>query len=268
MNWFQNLNPFFQSLIAGSFTWGITALGSAIVCFFKEVNKTILNFMLGLSSGIMISASFWSLLLPALNLAKQAKYTPWLLPSIGFLIGGFFVLYTDKFLHKILERKISINKRFSSFKSFKKSLLLILAITLHNIPEGMVIGVAFASVSLGIQDVTLTSAMLLSLAIGIQNFPEGAAVSLPLRREGLGRFDSFMFGQSSAIVEPISAVIGVFLVSLMQSVLPFLLAFAAGAMIIVVARELLPESIQEDKNLSTIGVIFGFTLMMVLDVLF
>jgi len=266
MNWFSDLNPLFQSLIAGLFTWGITALGALTVCFFKKINKKLLDILLGLSSGIMISASFWSLLLPSLDLAKETQSLPWLLPSIGFLTGGVFVLFIDKFLGKFLEKKTFNSSR--SEKSFKKTILLILAITIHNIPEGMVIGVAFAGISLGIPEATLTSAMLLSLAIGLQNFPEGAAVSLPLRQEGYSRLGSFMIGQSSALVEPLSAVLGVLLTVFMRNILPFLLTFAAGAMIIVVICELLPESIQENKSLTTIGVLIGFTLMMILDVLF
>ena len=171
----------------------------------------------------MIAASFWSLLLPALELAKDLNYIEWLLPAMGFLIGGFFVLCTDKFLDKLLEN----NTNMKNSESLKRSILLVLAITVHNIPEGMIIGVAFAGVALGIPGMTIVSAILLSIGIGLQNFPEGAAVSLPLRREGYSVLKSFMFGQSSALVEPIFAVIGVVLVLLMRNILPFLLSFAA-----------------------------------------
>ena len=199
MDWFDNLNPVIQALIATIFTWGVTALGAVTVCFFKKVNKKILNTILGFSAGVMIAASFWSL-------------------------------------------------------------------TIHNIPEGMAIGVAFGGMANGTPGMSLVAAIMLAVGIGIQNFPEGAAVSLPLRNEGFSRFKSFMWGQASGLVEPIAAVIGVILVLTIRSILPFLLAFAAGAMIAVAARELLPESIQENKNLATLGLITGFVLMMVLDV--
>lgn len=262
MNWFENLNPIYQALIAGMFTWSITALGALIVCFFKEMNKKILDTILGFSAGVMIAASFWSLISPALDLSKELGYIEWLLPAIGFIIGGMFVLLSEKFLDKIL--KVKTNNRSTS--SLKRSILLISAITIHNIPEGMAVGVAFGGIASGIPGMTLVGAIMLAVGIGIQNFPEGAAVSLPLRNEGFSRFKSFMYGQGSALVEPISAVIGVVLVMSIRSMLPFLLSFAAGAMIVVAARELLPEAVKENKNLATLGLIAGFVLMMVLDV--
>ena len=262
MNWFENLNPVIQALIASIFTWGVTALGSLVVCFFKEVNKKILNTILGFSAGVMIASSFWSLLAPSIELSGELGYIAWALPAIGFSIGAMFVLLSDKFLDRALKNKE--NLRGSA--SLKKSILLISAITIHNIPEGMSIGVAFGGIASGVPGVTSIGALMLALGIGIQNFPEGAAVSLPLRNEGFSRFKSFMFGQGSAIVEPIAAVIGAVLVIMMRSILPVLLSFAAGAMIAVAARELLPESIIENKNLATLGLILGFTLMMILDV--
>lgn len=264
MTWFEHLNPIIQSLLATSFTWGVTALGAMTVCFFKTVNKKILDTILGFSSGVMIAASFWSLLLPSLSLSSELGYIQWLLPALGFSAGGLFVLFSDKFLDKILEN----NKNTRNLGSLKRSIVLITAITIHNIPEGMSIGVAFGGVMLGIPSMTIISAIMLSIGIGLQNFPEGAAVSLPLRREGFSRLNAFLFGQASALVEPIASIMGVVLVLLMRSILPFLLAFAAGAMIIVVARELLPESIEENKNLATIGLMVGFLLMMMLDVAF
>ena len=262
MNWFENLNPVIQALIASIFTWGVTALGSLVVCFFKEVNKKILNTILGFSAGVMIASSFWSLLAPSIELSGELGYIAWALPAIGFSIGAMFVLLSDKFLDRALKNKEDLR----GSESLKKSILLISAITIHNIPEGMSIGVAFGGIASGVPGVTSIGALMLALAIGIQNFPEGAAVSLPLRNEGFSRFKSFMFGQGSAIVEPIAAVIGAVLVIMMRSILPVLLSFAAGAMIAVAARELLPESIIENKNLATLGLIFGFTLMMILDV--
>ena len=209
----------------------------------------------------MIAASFWSLLLPSIELSEELGYIAWGLPALGFILGGLFVLLSDKFLDKTLSDKNSIKK-----DSLKRSILLVSAITLHNIPEGMSIGVAFGGISSGVSGMTLIGAIMLAIGIGIQNFPEGAAVSLPLRKEGFSRKKSFFIGQASALVEPISAVIGVILVLAVRSILPILLSFAAGAMITVAARELLPESISENKNLSTLGLISGFVLMMVLDV--
>lgn len=262
MSWFESLSPLIQALIATIFTWAITALGSLVVCFFKKINRKILDTTLGFSAGVMIAASFWSLLSPALDLSGELGYIQWLLPALGFIVGGLFVLFSDKFLDKVLKNK----KNISNAHSLKKSILLISAITIHNIPEGMSIGVAFGGIASGIPGMSVISAIMLAIGIGIQNFPEGAAVSLPLRNEGLSRKKCFLFGQASALVEPIAAVIGVVLVLYIRSILPFLLAFAAGAMIIVAARELLPESVKENKNLSTIGLVIGFVIMMVLDV--
>lgn len=262
MNWFENLSPVIQALIATTFTWGVTALGALVVCFFKEVNKKVLNTILGFSAGVMIAASFWSLLAPSIDLSEELGYIAWVLPAAGFVVGGLFVLFSDKFLDKMLKGK----KSLETANSLKRSILLISAITIHNIPEGMSIGVAFGAIASGVPGMTLIGAVMLAIGIGIQNFPEGAAVSLPLRNEGFSRLKSFLIGQASALVEPISAVIGVVLVLSIRSVLPFLLSFAAGAMITVAARELLPESIQENKNLATLGLIFGFIIMMVLDV--
>lgn len=261
MDWFESLHPAIQALIATTFTWGITALGALLVCFFKEMNKKVLDTVLGFSAGVMIAASFWSLLSPALELSNELGYIEWLLPTLGFIFGGLFVLLSDKFLEKVLQNKRSVQKA-----SLKRSILLVSAITIHNIPEGMAIGVAFGGIASGIPGMTVIGAVMLAVGIGIQNLPEGAAVSLPLRSEGFSRRKAFLIGQASALVEPISAVIGVLLVVSIRSMLPFLLSFAAGAMIIVVARELLPESVKDNKNLSTFGVICGFVLMMVLDV--
>lgn len=261
MEWFENLNTIVQALLAATFTWGVTALGALVVCFFKEINNKVLNTILGFSAGVMLAAAFWSLLQPAIDLSQELGYIAWGLPTIGFVCGGLFVLVSDKFLDKILK-----NKKSDRILSLKRSILLIAAITIHNIPEGMAIGVAFGGIASGVPGMTLIGAIMLALGIGIQNFPEGAAVSLPLRSEGYSRFKSFIIGQASALVEPVSAVIGAILVMHIRSMLPFLLAFAAGAMITVVAREILPESIIGNKNLSTFGIIFGFVLMMILDV--
>lgn len=262
MYWFENLNPIIQALIATIFTWGVTALGSLVVCFFKEMNKKVLNTVLGFSAGVMIAASFWSLISPAIDLSEELGYIAWVLPTIGFIVGGLFVLLSDKFLDRVLKNKQGLK----GADSLKRSILLVSAITIHNIPEGMAVGVAFGGIASGVPGMTLIGAIMLAVGIGIQNFPEGAAVSLPLRNEGFSRFKSFMIGQASALVEPISAILGVILVLGVRSVLPFLLSFAAGAMLAVVARELLPESVKENKNLATLGLICGFTIMMILDV--
>ena len=262
MTWFENLNPVIQTLIATIFTWGVTALGALLVCFFKEMNRKVLDTVLGFSAGVMIAASFWSLIVPAIELSHELGYIEWLLPAIGFIVGRLFVLLSDKFLDKVLKNK----KNLRSSDSLKRSILLISAITIHNIPEGMAIGVAFGGIASGVPGMTVIGAVMLAIGIGIQNFPEGAAVALPLRSEGYSRFKSFMIGQSSALVEPVAAVIGAILVIYVRSVLPLLLAFAAGAMIVVASRELLPESVRENKNLSTLGLIAGFIIMMVLDV--
>ena len=259
MNWFENLSPVTQSLIATAFTWGVTLLGALVVFFFKKMNKKVLDTVLGFSAGVMIAAAFWSLISPSIELSAELGYIVWLLPAIGFIAGGMFVLVSDSFLDRMLKNKKGAN-------SLKRCILLISAITIHNIPEGMAIGVAFGGIASGVPGMTIVSAIMLAIGIGIQNFPEGAAVSLPLRVEGYSRSKSFIIGQASALVEPIAAVIGAILVMHIRSMLPFLLAFASGAMIIVVARELLPESIRENKNLSTLGLIFGFILMMILDV--
>jgi ZIP family zinc transporter len=250
LNWFENLNPVIQALIATTFTWGVTALGALMVCFFKKINPKVLSSILGFSAGVMIAASFWSLLAPAIDLSFELGYIAWILPAIGFIVGGLFVLLSDKFLDKVLKNKKSLKEA----DSLKRSILLVSAITIHNIPEGMSVGVAFGGIASGVPGMTVIGAIMLALGIGIQNFPEGAAVSLPLRNEGYSRFKSFMIGQASALVEPIAAVIGVVLVLTIRSILPFLLSFAAGAMIAVSARELLPESINEDKNLATIRI--------------
>ena len=259
---FENLSPIIQALIATTFTWGITALGALVVYFFKEVNKKVLNTILGFSAGVMIAASFWSLIEPAIDLSEKLGYIAWLPPAIGFIVGGLFVILSDRFLDKVLKNK----KRIKSANSLKRSILLVSAITIHNIPEGMSIGVAFGGIAAGVPGMTVVGALMLAIGIGIQNFPEGAAVSLPLRSEGFSRNKSFLIGQASALVEPLSAVIGVLLVLAVRSIMPILLSFSAGAMIAVVARELLPESVKENKNLATIGLVFGFVLMMVLDV--
>lgn len=264
--------PVIMALIATLGTWALTALGASLVFFFKEIKQHVLNMMLGFASGVMIAASFWSLLAPAIEMAEQNSSLPaWLVAAIGFLLGGIFLYLADKFLpHIHLDSKKGDTPEGIP-TSLRRSVLLVLAITLHNIPEGLAVGVAFGAAVLGGDSgVTIMGAVAVAIGIGIQNFPEGAAVSIPLRREGLSRTKSFMYGQASGIVEPIAGVLGAYLVISMQSILPYTLAFAAGAMIYVVVEELIPEA-QQGKDhmgthLATFGVMLGFTVMMILDV--
>ena len=265
MIWFLSLNPILQGLLATLFTWFITALGSSVVFFFKDVKKSILNSMLGFGAGVMIAASFWSLLNPAIELCEDLGYNAWLIPTIGFIMGGLFIVLSDKFLDKFTLQDLKLEDSMK-LKSYKKSILLVLAVTLHNIPEGLAVGVAFGGAAFGIPGCTVASAILLAIGIGLQNFPEGAAVSLPLRREGFSVGKSFLYGQASGLVEPIAGVLGVFMAISIRSILPILLSFSAGAMIGVVSSELIPEACIENKNLTTIGVIVGFSIMMILDV--
>ena len=259
IDWFLTLNPILQALLATTFTWFVTALGAFIVCFFKNINQKFLDLMLGFAAGVMIAASFWSLLAPSIELSSQLGYIEWLLPSLGFILGGIFVILADKFLDKVMNKE-------NQNESQKRSILLVTAVTLHNIPEGLAVGVAFGGIVAGIPEATIVSACLLAIGIGLQNFPEGAAVSLPLRREGYPIKKCLFYGQASGIVEPIAGVLGALLAIKVQSILPLLLAFSAGAMIGVVGAELIPESTKKYKNIATIGLLLGFMLMMVLDV--
>lgn len=259
-------NPIVLALLATLFTWGVTALGAAMVFFFKTINKKILNSMLGFAAGVMIAASFWSLLKPAIEMAEENGSVAWVPALVGFLAGGAFLLLIDKILPH-LHYGLSIDKAEGVKTSWQRSILLILAITLHNIPEGLAVGVAFGALGHNSEIGTLAGAIALAIGIGLQNFPEGAAVSIPLRREGFSRSKSFMYGQLSGIVEPIAGVIGAGMVLLITPVLPYALAFAAGAMIFVVVEELIPESqTGNETDLSSIGAMVGFATMMVLDV--
>ncbi len=260
------LNPIILALLASLFTWGVTALGAAMVFFFKKINPKVLNSMLGFAAGVMIAASFWSLLNPAINMSEEMGKTPWIPAVSGFLAGGAFLLIVDKILPH-LHLGLKMDKAEGIKTSWKRSVLLVLAITLHNIPEGLAVGVAFGALASNPDAGALTGAIALALGIGLQNFPEGAAVSIPLRREGFSRLKAFNYGQLSGIVEPIAAVLGAYLVLIMQPILPYALSFAAGAMIFVVVEELIPESQAGNKtDLSTIGAMIGFATMMLLDV--
>ena len=264
----QNFHPVLQALIAGIFTWSITAFGASFVFVTKTVNQKVLDSMLGFAAGVMIAASFWSLLAPAIEMSQGYAFWPWVPAAIGFLLGTVFLRIIDKVLPHV-HLGYPRGEAEGIKTSWRRCTLLVTAITLHNIPEGLAIGVAFGAVAAGFSTVSLTGAIALAIGIGIQNFPEGFAVSVPLRREGVSRIKSFWYGQLSAIVEPVAAVIGAGAVSFARPLLPYALAFAAGAMIFVVIEEVIPESQRNGHtDLATAGAIFGFLTMMILDVAF
>ncbi|SHI33307.1 zinc transporter, ZIP family [Dethiosulfatibacter aminovorans DSM 17477] len=268
LEWLQQFNPIIQALFGTLFTYALTALGAALVFFFKSINRMVLNGMLGFAAGVMIAASFWSLLSPSIDMAEDLGQIPWITASIGFLAGGAFLWIVDKILPH-LHDGLKTEHREGIKTNWQRSVLLVLAITLHNIPEGLAVGVAFGAVAYGLPSASIAGAVALAIGIGLQNFPEGAAVSIPLRREGLSRKKAFMYGQASGIVEPIAGVLGAAAVISMRPILPYALAFAAGAMIYVVAEELIPEGKVEATDFSdvaTIGVMLGFAVMMILDV--
>jgi ZIP family zinc transporter len=266
MEWFLSLSPILQALLGTLFTWFVTALGAATVFLFRSVNQRLINSMLGFAAGVMIAASFWSLLEPAVEMAAEGPLPKWIPAAAGFLLGGAFLWAVDRILPH-LHPGLPIEEAEGIHTGWQRSILLVLAITLHNIPEGLAVGVAFGAVGAGLPAASLAGAVALALGIGLQNFPEGAAVSIPLHCGGMSTFRSFWYGQLSGIVEPIAAVLGAAAVLLIRPLLPYALAFAAGAMIYVVIEELIPES-QSEKNTdaATIGTMLGFVLMMVLDV--
>jgi len=259
-------SPVTQAVYATLFTWGLTALGASFVFLFKTMNRAVFDGMLGFTGGVMVAASYWSLLAPAIELSENSGGIPWLPAAVGFGGGALFLFGLDKVMPHL-----HINFRVDEAEGVKtdwhRSTLLVLAITLHNIPEGLAVGVLFGGVAAGFDGATLGGAVALAIGIGIQNFPEGMAVSMPLRRQGLSRWKSFNYGQLSAIVEPVAAAFGAWAVMTFQPILPYALAFAAGAMIYVVIEEVVPET-QRDKytDIATLGFIGGFIVMMVLDV--
>jgi ZIP family zinc transporter len=271
MDWLYSLNPIVQALIATLGTWGVTALGALLVVFTKRFSQRYLDAALGMAAGVMIAASFWSLLAPAIDMAAAdetyGETWKWIPPLAGFLLGAGCLRVIDKILPH-LHPGLAVPEGPKT--SWHRSTLLVLAITLHNIPEGLAVGVAFGAAAHLTGDARLAqfgAAVALAIGIGLQNFPEGTAVALPLRREGLSRLKCFWYGQLSAIVEPMAGVAGAFLVITVSSILPYALAFAAGAMIFVVAEELIPESQRYGNvDLATAGVIGGFAIMMTLDV--
>lgn len=264
----QNQYPLTQALMAGVFTWALTAVGASAVFGTKEISQRVFDSMLGFAAGVMIAASFWSLLAPAIAMSQDQALPAWFPAAVGFLLGGVFLRIIDKILPH-LHLGFATEEAEGVKTSWKRSTLLVLAVTLHNIPEGLAIGVAFGAVAAGLPSATLPAAIALAIGIGIQNIPEGFAISAPLRREGMSRFKSFWYGQLSGIVEPIASVLGAAFVLLARPLLPYALAFAAGAMIFVVVEEVIPESQRhENTDLATGGALLGFALMMVLDVAF
>ncbi|MFA5028710.1 MAG: ZIP family metal transporter [Candidatus Methylomirabilota bacterium] len=264
--WFIQQSPVLQALLATCFTWGVTALGAAAVFLVAEMNRRLLDAMLGFAAGVMIAASFWSLLQPAIEMAEGMGGPAWLPAVAGFLLGGGVLWSIDRLLPH-LHLGFPTEEAEGLKTGWQRSVLLVLAITIHNIPEGLAVGVAFGAVAAGLPSASLTGAVALAIGIGLQNFPEGAAVSLPLRGEGVSRLKSFWYGQLSGMVEPVAGVLGALLVVFVQPVLPYALAFAAGAMIFVVVEELIPESqLAKNSDIATVGALLGFALMMALDV--
>jgi ZIP family zinc transporter len=260
IDYFESINPILAALYATLFTWFLTAFGASFVFFFKNMNRVVLDGMLGFTGGVMIAASFWSLLSPAIEMSEGEGFVKVIPAAVGFALGALFIFGLDKLLPHL---HINFKETEGVKSPWQRTTLLVLAITLHNIPEGLAVGVLFGGVAAGIPEASIAGAVTLAIGIGIQNFPEGIAVSMPLRRMGMSRWKSFMYGQSSAIVEPIAGVLGAVAVIFFIPILPYALAFAAGAMIFVVVEEVIPET-QQDKNtdIATLGLIGGFIVMM------
>ena len=264
IEFFESIDPILAALYATLFTWFLTAFGASFVFFFKNMNRVVLDGMLGFTGGVMIAASFWSLLAPAIEMSKGEGFVKVIPAAVGFGLGALFIFGLDKLLPHL---HINFKESEGVKSPWQRTTLLVLAITLHNIPEGLAVGVLFGGVAAGIPEASIAGAVTLAIGIGIQNFPEGIAVSMPLRRMGMSRWKSFMYGQSSALVEPVAGVLGAVAVTFFTPLLPYALAFAAGAMIFVVVEEVIPET-QQDKNtdIATLGLIGGFIVMMTLDV--
>lgn len=259
INWFVGLNPVWQGLLATLFTYSVTVLGASLVFFFKSVNQRMMDVMMGFAAGVMIAASYWSLLAPAIELSESLGRNPVFYVSVGFVCGGLFIMLSDMLL---AGRTCCRQDR----KKWVRCILVTTAVTMHNIPEGLAVGVAFGCAAIEGTKSALMGAVMLAVGIGIQNFPEGTCVAMPLRREGMSHWKSFVIGQFSGFVEPIAGVIGVLAALKVQLILPLALSFSAGAMISVVCSELIPESFRDSKNLATAGVMSGFVVMMILDV--
>ena len=264
IDYFESINPILAAFYATLFTWGLTAAGAALVFFFKGMNRAVLDGMLGFTGGVMVAESFWSLLAPGIEMSPGEGFVKVVPAAVGFFLGAIFLYGLDKILPHL---HINFKESEGIKTPWHRTTLLTLAITLHNIPEGLAVGVLFGGVAAGFDGATIGGAVALALGIGMQNFPEGFAVAMPLRRQGLSRTKSFMYGQASALVEPIAAVVGAWAVMTFQPILPYALSFAAGAMIFVVVEEVIPET-QQDKftDIATMGFIGGFIIMMTLDV--
>ena len=264
IDYFSSIDPILAAFYATMFTWFLTALGASFVFFFKNMNRIVLDGMLGFTGGVMIAASFWSLLSPAIEMSEGEGFVKVIPAAVGFLLGAMFIFGLDKILPHL---HINFKETEGMKSPWQRTTLLVLAITLHNIPEGLAVGVLFGGVAAGIPEASIAGAVTLAIGIGIQNFPEGIAVSMPLRRMGMSRWKSFMYGQASALVEPVAGVLGAVAVTFFTPLLPYALAFAAGAMIFVVVEEVIPET-QQDNNtdIATLGFIGGFIVMMMLDV--
>jgi zinc transporter, ZIP family len=262
----QTTSPIFQALLATLFTWGVTALGAAAVFTTRQVSRKLLDAMLGFAAGVMIAASYWSLLAPAIEMAEGGLLPAWVPAVSGFLLGAVFLRVIDKVLPH-LHLGFPRAEAEGPETAWHRSILLVLAITLHNIPEGLAVGVAFGAAASGEPSASFAGAVALAIGIGLQNFPEGIAVAVPLRREGMSRLKSFWYGQLSAVVEPVAGIIGAAAVVIMRPLLPYALSFAAGAMIFVVIEEVIPESQRGgNADLATMGAMIGFAVMMTLDV--
>jgi len=264
IDYFESIDPILAAFYATLFTWGLTAAGAALVFLFKGMNRAVLDGMLGFTGGVMVAASFWSLLAPGIEMSPGEGFVTVIPAAVGFAMGAIFLYGLDKILPHL---HINFKESEGIKTPWHRTTLLTLAITLHNIPEGLAVGVLFGGVAAGFDGATIGGAVALALGIGLQNFPEGFAVAMPLRRQGLSRTKSFMYGQASAIVEPFAAVLGAWAVITFEPILPYALSFAAGAMIFVVVEEVIPET-QQDKytDIATLGFIGGFIIMMTLDV--
>jgi ZIP family zinc transporter len=264
IDYFTSINPILAAFYATMFTWFVTALGASFVFFFKGMNRTVFDGMLGFTGGVMVAASFWSLLAPSIEMSEGDGFIKVIPAALGFALGALFIFGIDKILPHM---HINFKETEGVKSPWQRTTLLVLAITMHNIPEGLAVGVLFGGVAAGIPEASIAGAVALAIGIGIQNFPEGIAVSMPLRRMGMSRRKSFMYGQSSAIVEPIAGVLGALAVTFFTPILPYALAFAAGAMIFVVVEEVIPETQQANNtDIATLGFIGGFIVMMTLDV--
>jgi len=263
-DFFSGIDPITGAFYATLFTWGVTALGASFVFIFRSMNRAFLDGMLGFTGGVMVAASFWSLLSPAIEMSEGEGFVKVFPAAIGFSLGALFIFGLDKVLPHL---HINFKESEGIKTPWHRTTLLALAITLHNIPEGLAVGVLFGGVAAGIPEASISGAVILAIGIGIQNFPEGIAIAVPLRRQGASRFKSFWYGQMSAIVEPIFAVLGALAVTFFTPILPYALAFAAGAMIFVVVEEVIPET-QLDKytDIAALGFVGGFVIMMTLDV--